>query len=143
MQTTELAPQDILAALGGIPENTPFLMLNLLRYRKQADYGDRTEFGPRSGREAYFQGYVPAFSAIAARSESTKKIRPILLGAVLARLVGPADEPWDDVALVEYPNFEAFRSVVESPEYQRDAAPHRKAALENWRLMALLQQPIG
>jgi len=140
MQTTELDPQNISAAAAVIPENTPFVMLNLLRYKNHADYGDRTDLGLRSGREAYFQGYVPAFSAIAARSESTKSVRPIFVGAVLACLVGLTDEPWDDVALVEYPNFAAFRSVVESPEYKRDAAPHRKAALENWRLIAMLKQ---
>ncbi len=143
MQTTELNPRNLLSALPAIPEDTPIVMLNLLRYREQANYGDLREFGSRSGREAYFQGYVPAFGAIAARSENTKSVRPIFLGAVLAGLVGPADERWDDVALVEYPNIAAFRSVVESPEYARDAAPHRKAALENWRLIAMLKQPLG
>ena len=118
-------------------------MLNLLRYKKHADYGDRTDFGDRSGREAYFQSYVPAFGQIAARSEATKSVRPVFIGAVLACLVGPTDELWDDAALVEYPSLAAFRSIVESSDYQRDAAPHRKAALENWRLIAILRQPLG
>src|SRR5689334_8843188 len=109
MQTTELDPQNIAAAVGIIPKNTPVVMLNLLRYKQHADYGDRTDFGPRSGREAYHQGYSPAFREIAARSESTKSVQPIFLSAVLACLVGPADEPWDEVALVEYPSFAAFR----------------------------------
>lgn len=67
----------------------------------------------------------------------------MFVGAVLACLVGPADEPWDDVALVEYPSFAAFRSVVEHPDYKRDAAPHRRAALENWRLIAMVNQLSG
>ena len=143
MQTTELDPQNIAAAAKVIPENTPIVMLNLLRYKQHATYGDRTDFGSRSGRQAYLQSYVPAFNEIAARSESTKSIRPIFLGAMLACLVGPTDELWDDVVLVEYPSFAAFRSIAESLEYKRDAAPHRKAALEDWRLIALLSQSLG
>ncbi|MBA2679626.1 MAG: hypothetical protein H0U76_14665 [Ktedonobacteraceae bacterium] len=143
MQMTELDPQNISAAAGVIPENTPFVMLNLLRYKQHADYGDRTDFGPRSGREAYHQGYRPAFGEVAARLESAKGIRPLFLGTVLASLVGPTDEPWDEVALVEYPSFAAFRSITESLEYKRDAAPHREAALENWRLIAMLSQSLS
>lgn len=115
-------------------------MLNLVRYKKQADYGDRTEFGPCSGREAYYQRYVPAFAQVAVLSDNANAFKLVFLGSVLARLVGPADELWDDVVLVEYANFAAFRTVVESVEYQRDADPHRRAALENWRLMAMLKQ---
>lgn len=140
MQTTELDAQSISAAAAIIPENTPFVMLNLVRYKEHADYGVQKEFSPCSGREAYLQRYAPAFREIAVRSESTKSIAPIFISNVLSRLVGPMDEPWDDVVLVEYPNFAAFRSVVESPEYQRDAAPHRKAAIENWHLIAMLKQ---
>ena len=143
MQPTELNGQDISAAAEAIPENTPFVMLNLLRYKEQADYGEHTEFGPCSGREAYYHRYVPAFGEIAARSETTKIIRPIFIGAVLASLVAPEKELWDDIVLVEYPNFAAFRTVVESPEYQRDADPHRRAALENWRLIATLKQTLS
>ncbi len=62
MQTTELDPQKISSVATAIPENMPLVMLNLLHYKEQADYGDRTEFGPCSGREAYYQRYVPAFS---------------------------------------------------------------------------------
>lgn len=57
--------------------------------------------------------------------------------------MGPADELWDDVVLVEYGNFATFRTVVGSPEYERDAAPHRRAGLENWRFIAMLKQNLG
>ena len=143
MQTTELDPQNISAASEVIPENTPVVMLNLVRYKQQADYADQTEFGPCSGREAYYQRYAPAFAKIAERSESAKNFRVMFVGAAIAKLIGPEDEQWDDVVLVEYPNFAAFRAVVESPEYQRDAYPHRRAALANWRLIAMVKQPQG
>ncbi len=143
MNTTKLHEQSIAGAAAAVPENTPFVMLNLVRYKEQADYGDRRECGRCSGREAYYRRYVPAFARIAALLGKDKAFRPVFLGSVLACLVGAPDEWWDDVVLVEYDNFAAFRTVVESPEYAREAAPHREAALENWRFVAMLKQSLG
>ena len=135
MRTTEMRPEDVRAAEGAIPEGVPFFMLNLLRFRERADYGDRADVAPSSGREAYHQRYVPAFGKIAARVAGDG-IRVSWLGGVLARVVGPTDERWDEIAIVEYPSFAAFRRVTERPEYEAEAAPHRTAALEDWRLIA-------
>ena len=143
MNFTELSAQDIARGATAVPENTPFVMLNLLRYKEQADYGNNTELPPCSGREAYYKRYVPAFAKIAAKSENTKNFKPAFVGSVLASLVGSDDEPWDDVVLVEYGNYAAFREVAENPDYEREAAPHRRAALENWRLIAMHKQAIG
>ncbi|PWG73265.1 DUF1330 domain-containing protein, partial [Enterococcus hirae] len=35
------------------PETGPVHMLNMLRFREQADYGDRDDIASCSGREAY------------------------------------------------------------------------------------------
>lgn len=140
MRVVEMHPEDVVAAAGEIPEDVPVFMLNLLRYREQADYGDRTDVAPSSGREAYHERYVPAFGKIAARV-APDGIRVSWLGSVLARVVGPTDERWDEIAIVEYPNFAAFRRVTESPEYEAQAAPHRRAALEDWRLIATSKVP--
>jgi len=143
MSTTELSKESMTAAAAAIPEGTPFMMLNLVRYNEQASYAERNDLPPCSGREAYLTRYVPAFAKVAALSGNDKAFKPVFLGSVLATLVGPADEPWDDVVLVQYDNLAAFRIVAESPEYERDAAPHRKAALQNWRLVAMKKQPLG
>lgn len=140
MITTELDPNNISEAAEKIPPDTPFLMLNLLRYREQANYRGQTEPKFNTGREAYLQGYLPAFGAVASGSEVTNNIKPVLIGSVIQTIVGPAEEQWDDIALVQYPNFAAFRAVAESEEYQRDAEPHRLAALENLRLFAIIQR---
>jgi len=140
MITTELDPKNISEAAEKIPADTPFLMLNLLRYRETANYSGQNGLQFKTGREAYLQGYLPAFGAVASGSEVTKSIKPILIGSVIQTIVGPVDEKWDDVALVQYPNFAAFRAVAESEEYQRDAEPHRLAALENLRLIAIIQR---
>ena len=143
MNLTELTPQNIAAGAEVVAENTPFVMLNLLRYKKQADYGAESELPPCSGKEAYYQRYVPAFAKIASQSEITRDFKPAFVGSVLASLIGSADESWDDIVLVEYGSYAAFRGVAESAEYERDAAPHRRAALENWRLIAMQKQSIG
>ncbi len=143
MLITELHPRDIEAGAAAVAPDTPFVMLNLLRYKLEAEYGPGSPFPPCSGREAYYGRYVPAFAKIAAKSPNTQKFKPAFVGSVLLSLVNTEDEPWDDVVLVEYGNYAAFREVAESDEYERDAAPHRRASLENWRLIALHPQPIG
>lgn len=75
---------------------------------------------------------MPAFSEVA---EGTG-IKPFWVGNALAGIVGPSDEAWDDVAIVEYPSFAAFRELVESDAYKTQADPHRSAALADWRLIA-------
>ena len=135
MRTTEINSEDVIAAADAIPADSPIFMLNMLRYREQADYGERTDVAPCSGREAYFQHYVPAFNNVAA-SEGIEEIKVFYLGAVLAHMVAPSEERWDDIVIVEYPNFAAFRRLTESPQYAAEAAHHRTAALEDWRLIA-------
>ena len=130
-RTTELAPQALLAAAAAIPADTPIYMVNLLRYREQAAYDDPATAAPCSGREAYFQRYVPAFAKVTAG----EGITPFWVGNVLAQLVAPPGEHWDDVAIVEYPSFAVFQRLMENPAYHAEAEPHRRAALADWRLI--------
>lgn len=129
------------AALAAVemPAGTPFLMLNLLRYRESADYGENAEFAPCSGRDAYYARYVPAFNEVAS-SQNIAGIKMVLLAGVVSNLVAPAGEQWDDMVVIEYPSYAAFRSVVESAQYKSHAAPHRLAALADWRLLATQPQ---
>lgn len=104
-------------------DRTPLVMLNLLRFQ------------PEGGRERYFGHYLPAFRAIAAR-HAFHDIAPIWKGEVCTIFAGPAEETWDAVLLVRYPSLAAFRTIVDSEAYRSDAAPHREAALLDWRLVA-------
>jgi len=117
-------------SLGG-----PFYMLNLLRFRAIAAYEGGFEPAGQTGREAYFGGYLPAFSAVTAALRIVG-IAPIFAGSVAGHVAGPIGERWDAIAIVTYPSFDAFRQVVTSKPYARLAEPHRKAALEDWRLVA-------
>lgn len=58
MRTVEITADALDAANRIVPADTPVMMINLLRYRDQADYGDRTDVTPCSGREAY-RRYAP------------------------------------------------------------------------------------
>ncbi len=135
IRTVDMQPQDILAATSFIPEGSPVYMVNLLRYREYADYRDYPAMVPCSGREAYYERYIPAFNQTVSRA-GINGIKVFWLGTVLARVVAPPEEQWDNVAIVEYPDFATFRRVIESQAYQTEADPHRKAALEDWRLIA-------
>ena len=127
--TTEVNSDAVLSAMESAPRNSPIFMVNLLRYR------ERTDDAPCSGREAYFGRYIAAFNQAAA-SEGVQGIKILYAGAILAHLVAPSNEAWNDVAIVEYPSFEAFQRVTQSPHYTLNAAHHRRAALEDWRLLA-------
>ena len=110
----------------------PVQMVNLLRYRTQADYGAPSDLAPCSGREAYQTRYVPAFSKV----PGAEKAVISWIGNVQATVVAPEGEAWDDIAIVEYPSFEALRSIIDHPQYQTEAAPHQSAALADWRFIA-------
>lgn len=142
MQTVEMTPEAVRAAAGVLPEGVPIFMLNLLRYRERADYRGRAGQAPCSGREAYFQRYVPAFNEAAARVEATDEIKILFVGSALAGVVAPPGERWDDVAVVEYANFAAFQRVVGSPAYEVEAAFHRTAALADSRLIAMVKMAL-
>ena len=136
---TDLTPAALEAARAELADAGPIQMVNLLRYHVQADYGAETRFAPCSGRNAYYQRYIPAFGAI----PGAEKSKIIWIGNVQATLVAPAGERWDDVAIVEYESFEAMRAIVESAQYAREAEPHRRAALQDWRFLAATKPGPG
>ncbi len=138
MQVTELTPEAIAQAAANIPDGQPVVMLNLLRYHQRAKYANQ-QVEPLSGQEAYHQRYVPAFGKLAS---AIPGIQVLFLGAVQAGIVIGPEEIWDEVALVEYPSLEAFRSIVESQDYYAEADPHRKAALRDWRLIAMSKETL-
>lgn len=133
MPTTEITQGSMDEAAQALGDGA-VLMVNLLRYTTEARYehGDQPTC---SGREAYFMRYVPAFAEVT----EGQGIAAQWVGTVHAALAGPTEEAWDDVAIVRYPSFSAFRRVVESEDYRDKAAPHRRAALADWRLLATTQ----
>jgi len=109
----------------------PLTMLNLLRYRAQADYSGHPEETACAGREAYRR-----YAAEALRCIEMVGGRVVFMGAAAASLIGPTDEKWDDVLLVEYPSGQAFLEMVGSARY-RAIVHHRAAALADSRLVPM------
>jgi len=87
---------------------------------------------PCSGREAYIQRYIAAFSTL----PGAEKTKIVWVGNVHATLVAANGESWDDIAIVEYESVEAMRSIIDSAQYRAEAEPHRQAALLDWRFIA-------
>ncbi|HXT08870.1 MAG TPA: hypothetical protein VN715_18280 [Roseiarcus sp.] len=111
----------------------PVYMLNMLRFRESALYQDGRDESPCSGREAFFERYVPAFRRLAAG----RSIQRVFAGHVIAKIVAPAGADWDIAALNEYADFATFRAIVDTDAYRSEAQPHRLAALDDFRLFML------
>ena len=118
--------------LAGIGDGEPVVMINLLRYRDQADYGGRADIEPCSGSEAYRRYMKLAFAFVTGVGGSL-----VWQGAPKAMLIGPSQERWDLALLVRYPSKAAFLAMVSDPAYQAITV-HRTAALEDSRLIATL-----
>ena len=103
-------------------EDGPFVMLNLLKFKEQAEDegGSATE---SSGREAYQR-----YGQVASQCIQKVGGRMIFTGAVTGLLLGEIEENWDMVALVEYPSLEAFQRMTALPEFV-EASKHRSAGL--------------
>jgi len=114
-----------------LAEAGPVYMVNMVRYRDQADYRGKSEHPPCSGREAYFQRYAPAFNKVAAGADYGL----FWVGNVRNVLVGGEGEQWDDIVIVRYSSFATLRQILDSSAYEEQAAPHRRAALADWRFI--------
>ncbi len=113
-------------ALATSADGGPILMLNLLRFKEQADGIDEGV----SGAEAYGRYSVaaePFLRFVGGRLKTA--IQP------QQSVIGPADSEWDLVLLVEYPSRAKFLEMATNPEYLKIHA-HREAALADSRLIA-------
>lgn len=96
-------------------------MLNLLKFKSQIDHSNK------SGAEHY-QNYLKAAQPFFAISGA----KIIFYGNPQLMLIGPSELEWDKVLIVEYPNREAFLSMVMNKDYPSHI---RKEALEDSRLI--------
>lgn len=135
MRSIEVTRSALEAAGKALVEAGPVYMINMVRYRDQADYHGKSELPPCSGRDAYFQRYAPAFNKVAQGEDYGL----FWVGNVRGVLVGSEGETWDDVVIVRYSSFAALRRILESSAYEEQAAPHRRAALAEWRFIVTTQ----
>jgi uncharacterized protein (DUF1330 family) len=123
-------------ALAAGDMESPITMINLLRFREQADYPEGFAAEPCSGEQAYGRYAEGALAAVGRVGG-----RPIWGADAHQIVIGPEAERWDQAFLVRYPSRAKFLEMVADPDYQA-IVPHRTAALEDSRLI-LCDAPEG
>lgn len=125
--------EQVIAWLRTKPEG-PVVMLNLLRFRDVADYSATPHLAPVEpiSGEAAYRTYVDHTAPFL--DEAGGRVR--FLGRGGAPLIGPTDERWDEVLLVEHRSAEAFLAFAQNEPYLAGLG-HRTAALEDARLFPL------
>lgn len=121
--------QDALKRMAAANADDPVVMLNLLRYREQAEDGHGVD--GMTGEAAY-RVYGQRFAELNPRFGG----EPIWLGRAGEVVIG--DEDWDIAILVRYPTRRHFVEMLADPDYQA-IAPIRAAALEDSRLIETTQ----
>ncbi len=117
----------------------PFVMLNLLRFRPVADYSDFPELAPSepiSGSEAYDRYVRHTMPFLEACGGSVE-----FFGAGGHTFVGPPDERWDLVMLIRQASVEDLFAFAANDAYLAGIG-HRTAALEDSRLLPLVERPL-
>ena len=117
----------------------PVLMLNLLRFREEADYSAFPELAPSqpiSGRDAYDR-YVR--HTIPFLEKSGGSVSLFATGGHY--FVGPADERWDLAMLIRQASLADFFAFASNTAYLAGIG-HRTAALEDSRLLPLIDEPL-
>jgi len=98
-------------AFFGLPDDGPFVMVNLLRFKPKAEYPDGSA-SDLTGAQAY-----AIYGAAVAKLVRGLGGQIRYSGAVAGLMLGEVEDLWDAVALAEYPSLAAFRAMATSPEY--------------------------
>jgi len=104
-------------------EDGPFVMVNLLKFKANAEYPDGAD-SHLTGAEAYARYGKAVRAHVEAVGGKTG-----YAGPVTGLLLGEVEELWDMIALAEYPSRAAMMAMIQSPEYQ-EIARHRAAGLQ-------------
>ena len=115
-------------------------MLNLLRFRDEADYRQSpglTPEEPITGRQAY-QLYIELTRPLLQETGGDL----LLLGEGGSWFIGPESERWDVAMLVRQNSLQDLFAFAQHPEYQ-GIIGHRTAALEDSRLLPLVDLGQG
>ncbi len=134
MKTIDPIPGKIKELLQTVDENAPIVMVNLLKFKEQAQYDEGSTHSACSGEQAYQRYTDVAFDKIKQAGGSVS-----FVSTSMGTLIGPEDESWDKVILVKYPSFRAFLAMIMADEYQA-ASVHRTASMDNARLIISEEQ---
>jgi uncharacterized protein (DUF1330 family) len=120
--------QEQIERLAAATDEGAVIMLNLLRFKQQADGIDAAD--GITGAEAYGR-YAVGVARLLERVGG----RVLFTIVPQESVIGPEPVGWDLVAAVEYPSRRAFLEMTSDPEYLALHA-HREAGLADTRLIA-------
>ncbi len=110
--------KDQFLELMNAPDEGPVVMLNLLKFKPREGASEYNKYG----------------DAVVQMVEATGG-KVLWMGKVDQTLIGPVDEAWDAIALVQYPSRKAFVEMTSTKDY--DAAhEHRESGLERTLVLA-------
>ena len=123
---------DQVRALRDAGPDGPVVMLNLLKFREQANYPAGSPHPPCSGAEAY-RRYQTAFVETVG---NVSRAEVVWEGKIDRTFIGDASEDWDKCLLVRYPSRQHFLAMMADATY-REALVHRYAGLERTVLLQM------
>lgn len=124
--------------LSKVPDGHPFAIINLLLYKDWAEYPEGTVTEKLSGQQAYER-----YSELSIPFVNKVGGVPMWRGTFGVNLIGPDDEEWDEVLIMQYPKRSAFEEMLADEDYKA-ILYHRTAAVKDSRLYAATSpQSIG
>jgi hypothetical protein len=123
--------EESIVALFAAHGDGPVHMLNLLKFREVADYPSGHEHAGSSGADAYGR-----YGEVAIRNVVGLGGRLVYAAVFDASVIGDPAADWDQIAIVEYPNLDAFVALAGTEGYMA-ATEHRTAGLAATRLIAM------
>ncbi|WP_226951417.1 DUF1330 domain-containing protein [Rhizobium terrae] len=125
---------DVINEASHVIGSGPVVMVNLLSFHEQPVYSESFPDKKTSVRSAYYEGYAGVFREIAAQLQITTEL--VYAGRWLHGVLAAPQEAWHDIVIVRYKSFDDLRRILDHPDYATRAAPHRHAAVADWRFIA-------
>jgi uncharacterized protein (DUF1330 family) len=127
-----LLPTDAqIEALLNNPPAGSVRMINLLKFKAQAEYDDGSDGGCSNGTEAYMRYAAALFDGIL----DAVGAKLVFSEPAVAGLIGDPDATnYDVVSIMQYPSIQAFLEMTSLPAYKQ-AAKHRDAGLAHQLLI--------
>ena len=128
------ATQEAGAALFRRNPQGPIVMLNLLKFREEADYSKFPDLAPESpvSGEAAYELYIAHTLPFLEASGG----EVLFKGTGGPFVIGPQNESWDLVLLVKHQSLQRFMAFASDEGYLKGAG-HRTAALLDSRLLPM------
>jgi len=125
---------EVFNAFRELDDPRPLNMLNLVSVHQEVEYPNGEVVPGVEAYKRYGRLSFPIFERLGGKI--------VWRGEMLCSLIGPSKEKWDFCFIAEYPNADAFVSMVKDPDY-REAMKHRQIAVRDSRLIRMAPLSAG